>query len=51
MKAKSIFMQKKVNNIGRAYRFKRFARQSYAVFNSMHKVVSIGMLMCSIPVV
>jgi iron complex outermembrane receptor protein len=28
----------------RAYRFKRFARRTYAVFNSMHKVVSIGVI-------
>ncbi|MDR0506130.1 MAG: TonB-dependent receptor [Dysgonamonadaceae bacterium] len=28
----------------RAYRFKRFARRSYAVFNSMHKVVNIGII-------
>jgi vitamin B12 transporter len=28
----------------KAFRFKRFARKSYSVFNSLHKVVSIGVL-------
>ena len=31
----------------RTFRFKRFARRNYAVFNSMHKVVTIGVLTCS----
>jgi len=31
----------------RTYRFKRFTRRSYAVFNSMHKVVNIGVMTCS----
>jgi len=31
----------------RTYRFRRFARRSYSIFNSMHKVVSIGVLTCS----
>ena len=29
---------------GQAYRFKRFVRRAYAAFNSMHKVVSIGVV-------
>ena len=29
---------------GEAYRFKRFTRKAYSVFNSMHKVVSIGVI-------
>jgi iron complex outermembrane receptor protein len=28
----------------RAYRFKRFVRKSYAAFNSMHKIVNIGVV-------
>lgn len=28
----------------RAYRFKRFARKAYSAFNSMHKVVNIGVV-------
>lgn len=28
----------------KAYRFKRFARKSYSIYNSMHKVVTIGVL-------
>ncbi|MCK9163128.1 MAG: TonB-dependent receptor [Bacteroidales bacterium] len=30
-----------------AYRFKRFARKPYSIFNSMHKVVTIGVLTVS----
>lgn len=30
-----------------AYRFRRFARKSYAAFNSMHKIVSIGVVSAS----
>lgn len=29
---------------GRTFRFKRFAKKSYSAFNSMHKVVSIGVV-------
>jgi len=36
-------MNRNVRN-GQAYRFRRFARKSYAAFNSMHKTVSIGVL-------
>ena len=28
----------------KAFRFKRFARKSYSVFNSIHKAVTIGVL-------
>ncbi|MCL1934544.1 MAG: TonB-dependent receptor [Candidatus Azobacteroides sp.] len=35
--------QKKIET-RQAYRFKRFAHRAYAVFNSMHKVVSIGVV-------
>jgi iron complex outermembrane receptor protein len=31
----------------KAFRFKRFANKSYSIFNSMHKVVSIGVLSVS----
>ena len=37
-------MQQKRFYSGRSYRFKRFVRKSYAVFNSMHKTVSIGVI-------
>lgn len=36
-------MKKKLST-KKAYRFKRFARKSYSVFNSLHKVVTIGIL-------
>mgnify|MGYP000844625084 FL=1 len=37
-------MNKKRFNSTKAFRFKRFARKSYSVFNSMHKAVTIGVL-------
>ncbi|MDR1782876.1 MAG: TonB-dependent receptor [Dysgonamonadaceae bacterium] len=39
----------KQNNLmnRKAFRFKRFARKSYSAFNSMHKVVSIGVVMAT----
>lgn len=37
-------MYKKQLNTMKAYRFKRFARKSYSVFNSLHKAVTIGVL-------
>lgn len=37
-------MQKKKLKTTQAFRFKRFARKSYSAFNSLHKVVSIGVL-------
>ena len=37
-------MQKQYLNTGKVFRFKRFARKSYSVFNSMHKAVTIGVL-------
>ncbi|MDR1436877.1 MAG: TonB-dependent receptor [Candidatus Symbiothrix sp.] len=37
-------MNKKTIEKRQSYRFKRFARRSYAVFNSMHKTVSIGVI-------
>ncbi len=37
-------MKQKIQNEQRAFRFKRFARKSYSAFNSMHKVVSIGVV-------
>ncbi len=41
--------QKLFLKTGKAYRFKRFARKSYSIFNSMHRVVNIGTLsICTI---
>lgn len=37
-------MIKKQLNTTKTFRFKRFARKSYSVFNSMHKAVTIGVL-------
>lgn len=37
-------MLKKQFNKTRVFRFKRFARKSYSVFNSLHKTVTIGVL-------
>jgi iron complex outermembrane receptor protein len=37
-------MKQTIFNSRRIYRFKRFVRRSYAVFNSMHKTVSIGVI-------
>lgn len=37
-------MDKKQWNGMKAFRFKRFARKSYSVFNSIHKAVTIGVL-------
>ncbi len=37
-------MIKKQLNTTKAFRFKRFARKSYSVFNSIHKAVTIGVL-------
>ena len=37
-------MNRKQLNRMRAFRFKRFARKSYSVFNSLHKTVTIGVL-------
>ncbi len=39
-----LFMNKKQLNSAKAFRFKRFARKSYSVFNSIHKSVTIGVL-------
>ena len=40
-------MKKKKFNSNYFYRFKRFSRKAYSVFNSMHKVVSIGVVAVS----
>ncbi|MDR3338975.1 MAG: TonB-dependent receptor, partial [Candidatus Symbiothrix sp.] len=40
-------MREKKFDIRRAFRFRRFAHKSYAAFNSMHKVVSIGVVVGS----
>src|SRR5690554_7535609 len=37
-------MDKKQFKETKAFRFKRFARKSYSIFNSIHKVVTIGVL-------
>ena len=37
-------MRKKQLHTTKAFRFKRFARKSYSVFNSLHKTVTIGVL-------
>ncbi|MDR3061038.1 MAG: TonB-dependent receptor [Dysgonamonadaceae bacterium] len=37
-------MKQKLFLKDKAYRFKRFTRKAYSVFNSMHKVVSIGVI-------
>jgi len=37
-------MKKKKWNEPRAFRFKRFVRKAYSAFNSMHKVVNIGVV-------
>jgi len=37
-------MKQKLFLKNKAYRFKRFARKAYSAFNSMHKVVSIGVI-------
>ncbi len=36
--------QKLFSKNGTVYRFRRFTRKAYSIFNSMHKVVSIGVL-------
>ena len=36
--------QKSINKPAAAFRFKRFANKAYSTFNSMHKVVSIGVV-------
>ena len=48
-------MNKTKREIGRAIRFKRFANKPYAMFNSLHRVVSHGvitvsMIACAVPV-
>ncbi len=37
-------MEKQTFQKNKAYRFTRFARKSYSIYNSMHKVVTIGVL-------
>lgn len=37
-------MKQRQINEKKAFRFKRFARKSYSAFNSMHKVVNIGVI-------
>jgi iron complex outermembrane receptor protein len=37
-------MKQRIFNEQKAFRFKRFARKAYAAFNSMHKVVNIGVI-------
>lgn len=37
-------MNQKHFEVQRAYRFRRFARKSYSAFNSMHRVVNIGVV-------
>lgn len=37
-------MEKKIIHQKNTFRFKRFARKSYSIYNSMHKVVTIGVL-------
>lgn len=37
-------MNNQTNGTMPVYRFKRFARKSYSVFNSLHKAVTIGVL-------
>lgn len=37
-------MEKQTFQKNEAYRFTRFARKSYSIYNSMHKVVTIGVL-------
>lgn len=37
-------MKQRIFNEQKAFRFKRFARKAYAAFNSMHKVVNIGVV-------
>ena len=37
-------MRKKQLNTMKVFRFKRFARKSYSIFNSLHKAVTIGVL-------
>jgi len=41
---KLIFMKQKRFNQLAAFRFKRFARKAYSVFNSLHKEVTIGVV-------
>ncbi|MDR3308579.1 MAG: TonB-dependent receptor plug domain-containing protein, partial [Tannerella sp.] len=41
-------MKKKIFNVNRVVRFKRFERKAYSAFNSMHKTVSIGVLTAGI---
>ncbi|SHF29934.1 TonB-dependent receptor plug domain-containing protein [Dysgonomonas macrotermitis] len=36
--------KRKTNESLKAYRFKRFAKRAYSAFNSMHKVVNIGVI-------
>ncbi len=38
------FMKQQILNERNAFRFKRFARKAYSAFNSMHKVVNIGVI-------
>lgn len=40
----NLLMNKTKLNKKRAFRFKRFANKSYSAFNSLHKVVTIGVL-------
>ncbi|MDR2147245.1 MAG: TonB-dependent receptor [Tannerella sp.] len=37
-------MKEKKLHLNRSVRFKRFSRKAYSVFNSLHKIVSIGVL-------
>ncbi|MCC8147172.1 MAG: hypothetical protein LIO93_12240 [Bacteroidales bacterium] len=37
-------MKKKNFEKSTAYRFRRFARKAYAAYNSMHRIVNIGVL-------
>lgn len=37
-------MKQKIFNKKQAFRFKRFARKAYSAFNSMHRVVNIGVV-------
>ena len=37
-------MNRKLVQTMKVYRFKRFARKSYSVFNSLHKTITIGVL-------
>ena len=37
-------MNRQTTNSAKSFRFRRFARKSFSVFNSLHKVVTIGVL-------